>query len=67
MGYGPGALGLGLPVYIPNRIPSQIVPLTIPVATYTYEDVANGGFETGDFSDWVTNGNFSPTDNLVGA
>lgn len=65
MGNGPGALGLGLPVYVPNRIPSQIVPLTIPVATYTYEGVNNGGFETGDFSDWTTNGNFSPTDNLV--
>jgi alpha-tubulin suppressor-like RCC1 family protein len=62
---GSGQLGLNLAPYIPINLPSRILPLTIPVAIYEYEDVANGGFERGDFSIWVTNGNFSSTDNLV--
>jgi alpha-tubulin suppressor-like RCC1 family protein len=59
-----GQLGLGTSDIAEAHVPVQIVPLVIPVSFYAANLVANGGFETGDFSGWNLSGNATP-DTLV--
>jgi len=59
-----GKLGLGTANIAEAHVPVQIVPLVIPVSLYAANLVANGDFETGDFSQWDGYGNFTP-DTLI--